>query len=380
MGSALNELEVSAFAHLADEIGNARVVALGESSHYGAATFELKLKLVQYLHTELGFNRVILEAGLFSCAEAAAAMRLGASAQEAARLCLFERNFCFDGAYPLFEYSRQTLNGSHPLELSGMDPQLSGTAPRELLERRLEEVLGSPLEETQARAIEHLFSLELERSAEARRIDHNAVLSLLGRVRQRTGTRSMWERIVDGLLFLDEDHWNYQFAKLVTIEMAQLRDQQMAQNVLWWLSQRPQERVIVWGASIHLAQTHSGLDIPSASAQGYSRQNSVPSGQWLSDSLGDDYFAVAISAAGGWIGKKDGEWIEEVGSAARDALEQRQAGGGLRLLTRKDIPSGSSRALMIGGSQGTAKWAELFDAVLVLPSERPVERRPDCDR
>src|SRR6187431_1409587 len=59
-GLALNEDELSVFARLAKEIGNARVVALGESSHYGAATFELKLKLVQYLHTELGFDRIML--------------------------------------------------------------------------------------------------------------------------------------------------------------------------------------------------------------------------------------------------------------------------------------------------------------------------------
>jgi hypothetical protein len=163
---------------LAHEIGNARVVALGELSHFGAATFDLKLKLVEYLHSELGFNRVILEAGLFSCQEAAAAMRRGMPSQDAARLCLFER---------------------------------------------------------------------------------------------------------------------------------------------------------------------------------------VSAGQWLADGLGNDYFAIAVSAA-------------------PSMLEHGALGGTLQLLPRSAlIARGKSVSLMMGAAVDTAQWGNLFDAVLVLPRERPVGARVGCE-
>lgn len=356
------------------------MVALGELSHFGAATFDLKLKLVEYLHSELGFNRVILEAGMFSCYEAAAAMRRGVPAQDAARLCLFERKVCLAGAYPLFEYSQRSIQSAHPLELSGMDPQLSGTAPRAQLVPRLEELLGTRLETTQARAIEHLFSLDLKRTVEERRTDRNALLALLGRVRQRAGTGSFWARVVDGLLYLDEDHWDYQFQKRATIETEQLRNQQMGQNVLWWLSQNPQAKVIVWAANIHVARTHRGFDSPLATAKGFSRENGVSAGQWLADGLSKDYFALAVSAARGAYGTANGGWSEAVGPADKSMLEHGALEGSLQLLPRSAlIARGRSASLMMGAAVATAEWGNLFDAVLVLPRERPVEARAGCE-
>ncbi|MEY4546515.1 MAG: hypothetical protein RL685_2710 [Pseudomonadota bacterium] len=356
------------------------MVALGELTHFGAATFDLKLKLVEYLHTELGFNRVVLEAGLFSCREAADALRRGVSAQDAARLCLFGGQFCVAGAFPLFEYSQSTLGSKRPLELSGMDPQLSGTAPRQLLVPRLEEVLGAPVEARQKLAIEHLFSLQLVRTEEQRRTDRNALLALQGRIRQRLGTGSLWARVVEGLLVLDEDHWDYQFAKRSTIETEQLRNQQMGQNVSWWLSQDPNAKVIVWAASVHLARTHRGFDSPVAAANGNSRENGVSAGQWLADGLGQDYFAVAVSAAAGSHGLASGEWRESLGPADASMLEHAALGGALQLLPRSELSArGRAGALLMGGSVDTAEWGTLFDAVLVLPQERPVEARAGCE-
>lgn len=184
---------------------------------------------------------------------------------------------------------------------------------------------------------------------------------------------------MDGLVFLDEDYWDYQLAGRATIEMAQLRERQMALNVLWWMSQHPQERMILWGANIHVARTHAGLDIPMAAARGYSRRNSVPAGQWLAESLGKNYFAVAISAARGQTGRIGAESLDAVGPAAPGQLEHEIPEGALRSLMREDLPRGASPGLMMGGSPATANWAQLFDAVLVLPSERPVARRADCE-
>jgi erythromycin esterase-like protein len=261
-----------------------------------------------------------------------------------------------------------------------MDPQLSGTAPRHHLVPRLEEALGTPLEASQIRAIEHLFSLDLERTAEERRKDRNAVLALLGRVRQRTGTGSLWARVVEGLLYLDEDHWDYQFEKRATIETEQLRNQQMGQNVSWWLSQDPQAKVIVWAASVHLARTHRGLDSPAATANGYSRENGVSAGQWLADSLGRGYFAIAVSAAAGAYGMANGAWVESVGPADASMLEHAAIGGALQLLPRSELlERGRSVALMLGSGPSTAEWGKLFDAALVLPSERPVATRAGCE-
>lgn len=92
-----------------------------------------------------------------------------------------------------------------------MDPQLSGnTASRERLLVRLPEALGEPLDASQQTAIRHLFSLDTVRTLEQRSNDHDVLLALSGQVRQRLGVESFWARVMDGLLFIDEDHWDYQ--------------------------------------------------------------------------------------------------------------------------------------------------------------------------
>jgi erythromycin esterase-like protein len=202
---------------------------------------------------------------------------------------------------------------------------------------------------------------------------------LAGRVRQQLGTGSMWARVVDGLLYLDEDHWDYQFEKRATVETVSLRNQQMGQNVLWWLSRYPKEKVIVWAANFHVAQTHREYQFSSATAKGHAREYSVATGQWLADSLGEDYFTIAVSAAGGAYGFVNEDWSEAFGPATASMLEHGALGGTLQLLPRSELLArGRAEATMMGSSVDTAEWGKLFDALLVIPTERPVEAPAGC--
>jgi erythromycin esterase-like protein len=111
---------------LGEQIGSASVVALGEN-HADAGSIRFRNEVVKYLHESLGFDRVVLEAGLFSCREADAALASGTAAHEAAALCAFKWQRCSAEVLELFEYLGQTQRSSRPLALSGMDPQLSGS-------------------------------------------------------------------------------------------------------------------------------------------------------------------------------------------------------------------------------------------------------------
>jgi len=48
-----------------DAVGNARIVLLGEESHGSGTTFDMKTRLVKYLHEQKGFDVLILETNFF---------------------------------------------------------------------------------------------------------------------------------------------------------------------------------------------------------------------------------------------------------------------------------------------------------------------------
>ena len=46
------------------------IVMLGEQTHGEGTAFETKIKLIKYLHKELGFDLLLFESGFYSCAKA----------------------------------------------------------------------------------------------------------------------------------------------------------------------------------------------------------------------------------------------------------------------------------------------------------------------
>lgn len=100
-----------------------RIVQLGESGH-GVAEFNLaKVRLVKYLHEELGYDVIAFESSLFECNRAQRAVAT-LNAEQLMRACLFSIWWTAE-ALPLFDYIKQTQATAHPLVLAGVDVQTS---------------------------------------------------------------------------------------------------------------------------------------------------------------------------------------------------------------------------------------------------------------
>ena len=109
---------------LARAIGDSRIVLLGENGHGVGEVTTTKVRLVEWLHRELGFDVVVMESGFFECGHAwRRAGELGT------RELLFDcLKYPFQQAEirPLFELVRARRSSERPLELAGMDPQPQG--------------------------------------------------------------------------------------------------------------------------------------------------------------------------------------------------------------------------------------------------------------
>jgi erythromycin esterase len=117
---AANFSDLRFFAPL---LANKRIVQLGESGH-GVAEFSMaKVRLIRYLHEELGYEVIAFESSMYECDRAQKNVAVYA-ADELMRACIFGVWHSAE-ALPLFDYIKQTQSTKRPLILAGFDEQIS---------------------------------------------------------------------------------------------------------------------------------------------------------------------------------------------------------------------------------------------------------------
>jgi erythromycin esterase len=112
-----------------------RIVQLGEASHGVAESNWAKVRLVKFLHQELGFDVIAFESSFDQCREADKEIGTLVPADV--------MNHCLFGAWRtreiqgLFDYMAAARKGARPLTLAGFDVQFSASAKGGAMLRRL---------------------------------------------------------------------------------------------------------------------------------------------------------------------------------------------------------------------------------------------------
>ena len=125
-GNPLSSLTSSDFTDLQflkDVIGDRRIVQLGESSHGVAEFSQAKVRLVQFLHQEMGFEVVAFESSLYECFQANRRVE-SLSGEDLMFNCLYGVWYT-EEVVPLFDFIRDTQSGGTPLRFAGFDIKAS---------------------------------------------------------------------------------------------------------------------------------------------------------------------------------------------------------------------------------------------------------------
>ena len=333
--------DFSDLAPLVDLIGDATVVGLGEPTHGDGAHFLAKTRMIKFLHQVMGFDVLVWESGMTDCVVVNRRVRSGASIEDAYAKGVFSVWTASEQVQPLLEYVDESQETARPIEVAGMDCQLTGEGAADLFER-LERIVDG-LGESGAARIEAL------RRAEAQmKEDHRLEPSIFeefdaacvwinerlrsegARLNRRSpaADRSYLLRAVAnfraGITML---HWmtmpGTDAERRANLKRGSMqREPAMAETLVWLARERyPGRKLIVWAASSHLTYNSRRVETQDeAGAWSYDDDEWGPMGNHTREQLGDDFYVIDFIARGGTAGNPFGRsW--PVADAAPDTID-----------------------------------------------------------
>lgn len=359
-------------AALGVAVHGADVVALGEPLHTVGNIDAYNARVVAYLHERFNFNVLAWEAGLWSCESDAAT--------------------CPGRPWDDDVETRPLRKPNTPagLIVTGFDIQFTGGArqSRERLRDTLIRLLGPQLDSLAREAGAVLERLPKEgrfreMTAEERETDRKVLDSVLAKVcagqSPPSAERSLAIRAIENTLSLYDWHEAVHAETSTHIdwehhtELNNVRDEQMARNVLWLLRERyPNQKIIIWAANMHIARNVSTI----RDLRGADFANSLPRyrtmGSILHAGLGDKYVSVGTTAFGGSVGHSPSIPVSRVDDASPTNIEAGFATKTTPTFVRLSPDfSQPQRGRFLGLVDFEAPWSAVFDGAVMFPSVTP---------
>jgi len=248
--------DYTSFEPLKSDLKDVEIVMLGEQSHGEGTTYDTKIKLIKYLHQEMGFDLLVFESGLYDCNKAwenikkgnDVAISLGNSVQ-----ALWSTTKQFN---PLVKYIDQNKHKENPLIVSGFDNQLAGEISRKefvsdlknYLNQKDEDIIVSKKWKKLETSLQYLLEGELNKYKKRQAvIDTTFINTIITKTESNDSLSKYWSLVLKSTKYYISD------TKLKT----NFRDRQMAENLIWIKEQNPNKKIICWGATSHFLYNSS---------------------------------------------------------------------------------------------------------------------------
>jgi len=351
-----------------------RVVQLGESAH-GVAEFNwLKVRLVKFLHQELGFDVVAFESSLSACDIADA--RIGkAPPIEVMRDCIFPVWHSSE-TLGLFEYLDAARTAGRRISLAGFDTQNSSRESRPEVTARLVRQVARVDGElaTRIRAYEEQLGtpgMAPELAREMKQAYASAV-SLLESHREALRKLEA-ARPLEVDLVLQELRSRVRLAEQLGASRrdgGRVRDEGMADNLDFLLKEMyPGRRLVVWAHNFHIAK------------EPYFPEGPRAMGSWVAERRGAEVYTIGLYMGRG-VAMLNNRSRYEIVAPAPDSLEAIMASAGWRAsfvdLSDPRTPADSWRRMPLrardwGTAPVTLTPAKTYDGLIYIDTVTPPE-------
>lgn len=297
-----NNRDFAQFGAFNDILQGKEVVMLGEQTHGEKTTYQTKMKLIQYLHEELDYDVLAFESSFYGCEQASAAIQRGEGARVAMAKGVFgiwslTKEFEYLGAY----IDRCNARGDS-LKIVGFDSNFLGLYSKELFNQELID-LGKRYDSIDTSSVRW------------KQLRSDITIVLRNTPKQLSKRRAQediefLETLIQYLPSYEDRRWTQILRNLQSTfsDMAlgtQLRDEQMANNLLWIKQEYPGEKIVCWGATSHFIYNSREVrfrnPIVAAIGGGFVKRNTMM-GHFVKEALQDRLYVIGFVAGEGHFG------------------------------------------------------------------------------
>ena len=291
-------LTVQDFSFLKEELKDVQVVMLGENTHFDGNVFEMKTEVIKYLHQELGFNTIAFESGVYDVWKAQININKGEKTRTAFEKSLFfiwSKKKEFQSFIDFFEQYKTEL------KVFGFDNQITGEYGENELVNDLYEYCNK--NQLNLKLNKDDLDLLIESITNSGVFDEgdityekykSSLSNLVTNIdkKPKEEVHFYWRQIIKSLLSLGE--YSYQNKPILssfnTTSDDNIRDKQMAANLLEYIKMHPNDKIICWGANAHFVNDMSSVKTPII-------KEFIPMGSYIKKELNKKVYSLASITA-----------------------------------------------------------------------------------
>jgi erythromycin esterase-like protein len=278
--------ELKDLSFLKDELKEKQLIMLGEQTHMYGNIFEMKARIVEYLHQELGFTTIAMESSMYDIWKMNksefnpdgfknAIWGVWSSTIEFQRLV----NYIDKNNLKVIGFDSQVINYSQFVE-----DFYDYCESQHITFKLDEDDLGIVIEGI----LENLTVEEDDITYENYEKELTRILAQIEKLKDNQ-TNYYWKQFTKNLLASSQDAY-YNKEQIMTTDFGNkdhnIRDKQMADNLLSYIKRNPNEKIICWADNIHIINDNSSITKPI-------EKDFISMGSYIHTALKDKSYSLA---------------------------------------------------------------------------------------